>query len=138
MDEGSKAQMSHSHEFGEKTGLCCYYAMLWEARLLPRCGSVCSWSRTRTALLTQLFLEMSAMAQALLSPLPHPMLQQDQTAGCCRASYLQPARSNGSPGFKKTSINYLIAVGVFLCFFFYQKLPGTSVLIHNKPFSSSN
>lgn len=43
-------------------------------------------------------------------------------------------------GFKKTqqtSINYLIA-GVFLSYFFYQELPGTSVLLPNKPFSSSS
>lgn len=33
IDEGSKVQMSHGHEFGGKTGLCCYFAILWEARL---------------------------------------------------------------------------------------------------------
>lgn len=109
MDQGRKAQMSHDHEFGGKT-------LLWEAWLLPRTARRAPGLTSSQSLLTQPCLEMSAAARALLSPLLHPTLQRDQMPVCCGGSYLHAARTNGSSGFKKNSMNYWVALGVLRFF----------------------
>lgn len=83
IDEGSKVRMSHGHEFGGKTGLRCYFVMLWEARLVWLGVLLVS---NPASLADPSVLEMSATAQVLPSHLPHITFQCKQTASCCRSS----------------------------------------------------
>lgn len=109
MDKGSKAQMSHGHEFGGKAGLCCYLAVLWEASLLPRPSLVCSWPHVLPAWLAQLCLGRVSRGTRVAESTPTPHTPTAAGTPTCH----QPG-AMAAQRFIKNSIGNLVAPSYFL------------------------